>query len=100
MSDYKITIARHTGREPMNNFLASVVDGTVALALLALRFFMDGDDYGVALVAVVAILAWASCYCTALYEQTAYRAFATAGIALTICAVAFGVPLVAQAVLA
>lgn len=84
----------------MTNFLASVVYGTAALALLALRFFMDGDDYGVALVAIVAVLAWASCYCTALYEQTAAKGFATAGIALTICAVAFGAPLLARAVLA
>lgn len=74
----------------MSNFLASVVYGTVALALLALRFFMDGDDYGVALVAIVAVLAWASCYCTALYEQTAHRAFATAGIGLTGWAVIVG----------
>lgn len=84
----------------MTNFLASVVYGVVALLLLALRFHMDGDDYGVALVAIVAVLAWASCYCTALYEQTAHRAFATAGIGLTICAVAFGAPLVMRAVLA
>lgn len=74
----------------MNNFLASVAYGVVALGLMALRFHMGGDDFGVALVAITAALAWASCYCTALYEQTAAKAFATAGIGLTGWAIVVG----------
>lgn len=84
----------------MTNFLASVVYGVVALLLLALRFHMDGDDFGVALVAITAALAWASCYCTALYEQTATKGFATAGIGLTGWAVVVGLFAVARMVLA
>lgn len=74
----------------MDNFKASVAYGAVALGLMALRFHMDGDDFGVALVAITAALAWASCYCTALYEQTAAKGFATAGIGLTGWAIVVG----------
>lgn len=75
----------------MTNYLDSVAYGVVALLLLlALRFHMHGDDFGIALVAITAALAWASCYCTALYEQTATKDFATAGIGLTCLAVAVG----------
>lgn len=67
----------------MNNFGASVVYGTLALALMGTRFYMDGDDVGVVIVAVVAMMAWASCYMTAIYEQIGGRIYAIGGLALT-----------------
>ena len=75
----------------MDNFKASVSYGVAALVLMALAFHMTGDDFGVALAAITAALAWASCYCTALFEQTSYRNFATAGIVLTLAALVVGV---------
>lgn len=81
------------------NYNASVAYGVAALALMALVFHMTGDDFGVVLVAVTAALAWASCYCTALYEQTAAKGFATAGLGLTGWAVVVGLFAVARMVL-
>jgi hypothetical protein len=81
------------------NFTASVAYGVAALVLMALAFHMTGDDFGVALVAITAALAWASCYCTALYEQTAAKGFATAGVGLTGWALVVGLFAVARLLL-
>lgn len=75
------------------NYIASVAFAALALSLMALRFHMDGDDFGVALVAITAAIAWASCYLAAMYEQNNYepRGLAIVSFALTAWAVVFAI---------
>lgn len=73
----------------MNNYGASVMYGTLALALMGVWFYATGDSTGFMLIVTAAVFAWASCYITAAYEQVNVPALAVIGLTLTGWAVIF-----------